>query len=265
MTKSFFPWMGGKSRLAKTIIRQIPDHACYCEVFAGAANILFAKPPSKSEVLNDINGDLITLFRVVKHHRREFLRQLLLITHSRQDFDDFKSQRGQTDIQQSARFYMILKAAFGGKGGDLNPTFGYGTTGKARFSRTALAPVFKCHKRLSGVTIENTDFQDIFKRYDRKHTFFYCDPPYYETAGYAAKFTLDHQKQLADILKSIKGKFLLSINDHPTIRKLYKGCQVKKLTTKYTVARDKTAAAQPRGELLIANYRLNKIESVKPA
>ena len=66
--------MGGKTRLAKTIIRQIPDHVCYVEVFSGAANILFAKPKSESEILNDINSALITLFRVVKYHRREFLR-----------------------------------------------------------------------------------------------------------------------------------------------------------------------------------------------
>lgn len=108
------------------------------------------------------------------------------------------------------------------------------------------------------MTIENLDFAEILKRYDRKHTFFYCDPPYYETAGYAAEFGLNHQKQLAAILKGIKGKFLLSINDHPTIRKLYRGCTIKKLTTKYTISRDKTAAAKQRGELLIANYRLKR-------
>lgn len=256
MSKSFFPWMGGKTRLAKTIIRQIPDHTCYCEVFSGAANILFAKPKSKSEVLNDINAELITLFRVVKYHRREFLRQLLLMTHGRKEFDDYKSQPGLTDCQRAARYYMILKAAFGGKGGTGDCHFGYGTTGRGRFSWTSMAAINACHKRLDGAIIENTDFADCIKRYDRTHTFFYCDPPYYETAGYGTEFGLDQQKQLAGILKGIKGKFLLSINDHSTIRKLYKGCTIKRIETKYTVSRDKSAAAKSRGELLIANYKL---------
>lgn len=132
MSNSFFPWMGGKTKLAKQIVSLIPDHTCYVEVFSGAANILFAKPKSKSEVINDINSDLVGLFRVVKYHRREFLKQLQFLTHSRQEFHDFKSQRGLTDILRAARFYLILKAAFGGTGGDPNPSFGYGTTGKSR-------------------------------------------------------------------------------------------------------------------------------------
>lgn len=255
MTTSFFPWMGGKRKLAKQIVAAIPPHTCYVEVFSGAANILFAKEASRSEVLNDINAELITLFRVVKYHRREFLRNLQFLTHSRQEFDDFKSQRGLTDIQKAARFYLILKSAFGGKGGDRNPSFGYGTTGKARFNRMSLKAIHQCHKRLAGVTIENMDFTEILKRYDRTHTFFYCDPPYYQTAGYASEFTLAHHRQLAAALKAIKGKFLLSINDHPTIRKLYKGMTIRKIETKYTVARDKTIAAKNRNELLIANYK----------
>lgn len=219
------------------------------------ANILFAKPPGRCEVLNDINGDLVTLFRVVKYHRREFLRQLLYLTHSRQEFADAKAQPGLTDIQRAARYYLVLKACFGGKGGTSDQPFGYGTTGKARFNRLSLAALHRCHKRLGGVFIEHLDFADLVPRYDRPHTLFYCDPPYLDTAGYQADFGADRHAQLAAILRGIQGKFLLSINDHPAIRKLYKGCTIRTLSVKYSVSRKKTPDATDRRELLIANYK----------
>jgi DNA adenine methylase len=147
-------------------------------------------------------------------------------------------------------------AAFGGKGGTGDCHFGYGTTGRGRFNRTSLAALNKCHKRLDGVTIENTDWPDLVKRYDRPHTFFYCDPPYLETAGYASEFGLADHAKLAQVLRGIEGKYLLSINDHPAIRNLYKGLTIRPIQTTYTVSRDKSAAAAERGELLIANYKL---------
>ena len=255
---SFFPWMGGKSKLTKRLCQLIPDHICYVELFAGAANLLFAKTPSKTEVINDVNSELINLFRIVRTHRRAFLEELQLICHSRQEFDDFKAQPGLTDLQRAARTFLVMKAAFGGKGGTKHAPFGYGTTGKSRFRRTAFDSVRRCHKRLDGVFIENIDFADCIRRYDRPHTFFYCDPPYLQTHGYKAAFTIDDQIRLADALKNIKGKFLLSINDHPEIRKIYKGYPRLKVKVKYTIARKKTADASNRDELVIANYPLPK-------
>jgi len=254
---SFFPWMGGKSRMIKTLLAAIPPHKCYVEVFAGAANLLFAKPSAGCEVLNDINGDLVGLFRMVKFHRMEFLRELLLITHSRREFSDFKAQPGLTDIQRAARFYMILKSCFGGKGGTACSNFGYGTTGRARFNRIGLSAVRRCHKRLNGVIIENLDFADCIKRYDRPHTFFYCDPPYLDSSGYRNEFDLRQHKVLAGILRSICGKFLLSTGDHPAIRSLYKGLVVVPVCAKYTVCKTDFRRSDNK-ELLIANYPLNK-------
>lgn len=254
---SFFPWMGGKTKMLNRLLAAVPPHSCYVELFAGAANLLFVKEPAGCEVINDVNSDLVGLFRVVKHHRREFLSQLTLITHSRKEFSDFKQQPGMTDIQRAARFYMILKSCFGGKGGTACSNFGYGTTGRARFNRISLAAVNRCHKRLAGVIVEQLDFADCIKRYDRPYTFFYCDPPYIGTAGYQADFSLADHARLAKALSGIKGKFLLSINDCPQANKLYGKFRIKRLTTTYTVCRDKSEDAQKaRSELLISNYPL---------
>ena len=155
---SFFPWMGGKSKTAHRLCRLLPKHRCYVEVFAGAANLLFVKDKSPTEVLNDINSELVNLFRIVRWHPREFFRELAFFTHSRTEFADYRAQPGLTDIQKAARSWFIIRTAFGGKGGTAHPAFGYGTTGKAPFRRAAFAAVRRCHKRLDGVYIENLDF-----------------------------------------------------------------------------------------------------------
>lgn len=255
---SFFPWQGGKSKMVRRLCGLLPDHKCYVEVFAGAANLLFAKQPSKVEVLNDINADLINLFRIVRWHPREFVRELDLFLHSRRDFIDYRSQPGLTDIQRAARSWFITKTCFGGKGGTSHPAFGYDTTGKAHLRRTAFSLVRRCHRRLNGVHIENLDFADCIRRYDRPHAVFYCDPPYLEASDYIANLDLSDHERLAELLQSIKGKFLLSINNHPRIRKLYKGFPMLTVVVKYSVSRDKSSKAHDRIELVIANYPLPK-------
>lgn len=255
---SFFKWQGGKFKAAARLCQILPAHQCYVEVFAGAANLLFVKSQSKTEVLNDINSELINLFRIVRYHPREFINELILVSQSRLEFADFRKQPGLTDVQRAARTWFIMRTSFGGRGGTTSPAFGYATLGKANFRRTAFAAVRRCHKRLDGVYIENLDFADCINRYDRPHTFFYCDPPYLDLGGYIYPFGLKEHHQLASVLRRIKGKFLLSINNHPVIRGLYKGFSVLKVKVKYSVARDKSPKARNRTELVIANYPLPK-------
>ncbi len=255
---SMFPWMGGKFRMAKRLAELLPDHTCYVEAFSGAANLLFVKDSSKSEVINDINSEVVNLFRIARFHPRELVRELDFVLHSRKDYKAYRSQPGITDIQKAARTWFILRASFGGRGGSKSPVFGYGTTGSSGFRRNAFSLLRSCHKRLDRVTVENLDFADCIRRYDRPHTVFYCDPPYFETGGYKIDFTRDDHHRLAELLKNIKGKFLLSINNHPEIRKLYKGLPQLKVKVKYSVARDKSPKARDREELIIANYPLPK-------
>jgi len=85
-------YIGGKSRLSKTIIERIPEHQAYCEVFAGAAWVFFRKAPSKYETLNDLDSDLVTFYRVLQHHLEEFLNQFKWLLASREWFEDWKRQ-----------------------------------------------------------------------------------------------------------------------------------------------------------------------------
>ena len=122
--KKLIPWLGGKHRLARKIIELLPEHTCYCEVFAGGASVFWQKPRSKMEVLNDINRDIINLYRVVQNHLEEFIRQIQWMVKSRDEFNRQLMLPPQTltDIQRAVRFFYIIRNAFSGR--YAKPSFG---------------------------------------------------------------------------------------------------------------------------------------------
>nr|VFK65156.1 MAG: D12 class N6 adenine-specific DNA methyltransferase [Candidatus Kentron sp. TC] len=91
MTAPIFPYPGGKRRLAKKILPLFPKHTCYLEAFVGAGAILLAKEPSKAEVMNDLNGELINFFRMVRHHPKALNDELKWMLPSRMDFEQSKA------------------------------------------------------------------------------------------------------------------------------------------------------------------------------
>ena len=107
MPTPIIPWIGGKRRLADYLIPRFPRHTCYVEVFAGGAALYFLKNPSKVEVINDVNGELVNLYRVVKTHLEEFVRQFKWALSSREVFKWLQTTRPETltDIQRAARFF----------------------------------------------------------------------------------------------------------------------------------------------------------------
>lgn len=257
--RSFLSWIGGKSRLSSTIIPLIPAHRCYCEVFAGAGWLLFKKDRSEAELLNDINGDLVTLYRVIQHHLDEFIRHFRWMLVSRDEFDRFESvdPATLTDIQRAARFYYLVKTCHGSR--IASPTFGTATTRPPRLNLLRIEEeLSEAHLRLAQVTIENLPYGQFIARYDRPHTVFYIDPPYYGCEDYYGDglFSKDDYKLLSNQLSTISGNFIMSINDTPEIRLLFRQFNFLEVPTKYSIGahgRQKTVT-----ELLIANYELRR-------
>jgi len=248
-------YVGGKSRLSKQIIERFPEHTCYCEVFAGAAWVLFKKEPSKVEVLNDRDEELVNLYRIIQHHFEEFVRQFKYMVISRKIFEILKRQDPftLTDIHRAVKYFYMLKTSFSAR--IIKPGFGYGTTRPANLNLLNLEEtILEMHWRLARVTVENLDWKDCLKRYDRIHTLFYLDPPYYGTKDYRYNFKDEDFAALAAILGQIKGKFLLSLGDHPLMRKLFKSFKIEPLTVKYSTARKEEARGNIRQELLVSNF-----------
>lgn len=234
---SFLAYLGGKSLLSDQIIKRIPKHKCYCEVFAGAAWVLFRKKESNVEIINDINSDLVTLYRVIKFHLDEFIRYFRWILVAREEFERFKKERPETltDVQRAVRFYYLLKSGFASK--IPNPAFGLSPTQSPRLNLLRIEEELSAiHLRLSRVYVENLSYESMIERVDRPNTFFYLDPPYYgyEDAYGKDLFGKDDFRALSDILKGIQGKFLLSINDVPKIRQLFDDFYVMQVQTAYT-------------------------------
>lgn len=193
------PWIGGKRRLAKHILPMFPAHECYVEPFAGGAALFFMKVQSDVEVLNDINGELVNLYRVVKHHLEEFIRQFKWSLVSRQIYRWLQDtpEETLTDIQRAARFYYLQKMAFGGK--VAKQTFGTATTTPPRLNLLRIEEELSvAHLRLSRTYIEHLSWDDCIRRYDRPHTLFYLDPPYWGTEGYGVDFGLEQYTLMAE-------------------------------------------------------------------
>ncbi|MFZ6775788.1 DNA adenine methylase [Undibacterium sp. Ji83W] len=255
MTNPIIPWLGGKRRLADKLIPLFPKHECYVEVFCGGAALYFLRPvPAPTEVINDINGELVNLYRVVQHHMEEFVRQFKWAISSRQIFKWQKAAIPETltDIQRAARFYYLQQHAFGGKVTGQN--FGTATTGSPINLCRIEEALSAAHLRLAGTYVENLSWLDCMKRYDRAHTFFYCDPPYWETEGYGVEFGYENYVQMAEFMKTCKGKVMVSINDHPDIREAFNGLHMMGLDIKYSVS---NTHGQPETskELVIMNWQ----------
>jgi DNA adenine methylase len=249
------PWMGGKRRLADRLIPLFPPHECYVEVFAGGAALFFMRPqPAPAEVLNDINGELVNLYRVVQNHLEELVRQFKWALSSRQIFEWHKVTRPETltDIQRAARFFYLQHHAFGGKVS--GQTFGTATTGPAINLLRIEENLSAAWQRLSGTYIENLSWLDCAERYDRPHTFHYMDPPYWKTAGYGVYFPFEQYERMADFMRRCKGRVMVSINDHPDIRQAFAGLHLESLEIQYTTANQRTAKAKSSQELVIMNW-----------
>lgn len=247
------PWIGGKRRLAKHILPLFPAHTCYVEPFSGAAALYFLKTPSKTEVINDINGELVNLYRVVKHHLEEFVRQFKWALVSRQIYKWLQDtpEETLTDIQRAARFYYLQKQAFGGKVAE--HTFGTSTTSAPRFNLLRIEEELSmAHLRLSRTLIEHLDWQKCIERYDRPHTLFYCDPPYWGTEGYGVEFGLENYDHMAELARSIKGKMIVSVNDIPEMRQAFDGLNIQTVNISYNLK--VTGKASLRKELVICNF-----------
>lgn len=253
MHQPVIPWIGGKRRLAKQILPMFPAHTCYVEPFAGGAALFFLKPTSSVEVINDCNSDLVTLYRVLQHHLDEFVRQFRWALVSRQIYQWLKITPTETltDIQRAARFYYLQKMAFGGK--VANQSFGIAATDPPRLNLLRIEEdLSQAHLRLARCYIEHLDWQECIYKYDRPATLFYLDPPYWKTEGYGVPFGIEQYDRMAQILRSIKGKAILSINDHPDMRKAFKGLPTKTTSIKYTVGGN--GRGQNRQELIIKNW-----------
>ena len=253
------PYVGGKSRLFKRIcplFLQIP-HETYAEPFVGMGGIFLRRDYiPKGEVINDYNGDLINLFRIIQNHLAPFCDMMRYQLSSRREFQRILRQDPTTltDMQRAATYLYRLRTCFGGK--VTSNVFGVAPGRTSRFDPTKVNEmVIDLHDRLHDVTIENLPYQNFIPRYDRPATLFYLDPPYHGSEDYYGKemFSEYDFNELAKILKQIKGAFIMSINDTSFIRGVFKSFYMHNIKTTYSLSASKNTDAN---ELIITNKKI---------
>jgi DNA adenine methylase len=227
--KSFIGWIGGKSHLKKFIIPLIPnDCDRYIEVCGGAGWVLFGKEKIKGqmEVFNDIDCDLINLYKQIKNNCDALQKEIDWL-QSRKLFNTYRYEIENgvelSDLQRAARYLYLIKCSFGSNRNS------FATAPKSIYNIIDELPAYK--ERLRNVIIENRDFENLIKTYDRPSALFYVDPPYVNSEKYYNKkyshFTMNDHKRLNSILKAIKGRFILSYNDCDFVRNAYKDFNIQ--------------------------------------
>ena len=259
-------WPGGKKNLVTRLIDRIPTHRLYVEVFCGSAKLLFAKPKSEYEVINDLNSDLVNFFKVVKYRPSSLAE---IVTRSLVSRLMFKEMRYATlremddELYRAYRFLYLLWFSYGTKGqhfASWKPWNGRVVRKNLTLVRQALV---ETADRLHNTLIEQLDFERVIERYDSPLTFFYCDPPYYNFRDNALYRPMppERYERLFELIGAAKGKFLVSLDRCPEVIELCRTHQMftESVRTVYSLGH----SAKQVTELLIGNYRFSP--TAKPA
>jgi DNA adenine methylase len=224
---------GSKTMLLKDLLPLVPVHECYVEVFGGSLALFLAKAKAKVEVINDIDGDLVNLYRIVKHHPNALEQELSGELNSRETFQHFVKQPGLTDIQRAARYLFLNRLSFSGGRGPA----GYGVTkctgsysgGLTRWT-SVTQNVRLLHERFDGVAIEQLPWQRLLKNYDRRGGLMFLDPPYVDgdPKGYVP-FTMAEMEELAARVKQLQSAWIVTVGDTPAMRELWAFGQQKRV------------------------------------
>jgi DNA adenine methylase len=245
-------YIGGKNRLATKIIPLFPEHTTYVEPFAGGAQVFFHKKPSRVEILNDLDGEIVNFFRVCQWHHEELLRSLRFYLVSRKLFEILLATdpANLTDVQRASRFFYLQKNCFGGL--IVKQDYHYCLVRPPNYNPERLPEIInKVHERLQAVQIECLPYEQILAKYDRPETLFYLDPPYWGRKLYKFNFSEKDFTDLNQRLKKIRGKFILSLNDVPEVRHLFSGFTIKSTKIAYTA---QMHVGRRYGELFIMNF-----------
>lgn len=245
--KTVFPHPGSKRRLLPKILPLLPEHRVYVEPFAGALAVFLGKERSPLEVINDADGDLVSLYRYAKWHPEALVAELNKHLNSRSEFEALKRNPGFTDLQRAARYFILKVCSFGGQSGH----YGRNPGGFKGYREDYHAPLLReLSERLRGVQIECGDWEKVVAFYDSPEALHYFDPPYVACAETSyAPFTEADMARIRARLGTLEGKWILSCDDSPACRRVFAGLPARRLAIKYTLAA--AGAAKESYELLV--------------
>lgn len=254
-------YYGGKQQLAKLIVSLIPKHNLYCEPFFGGGAIFFAKEPSEIEVINDTNGDLVNFYQQVKNDHKSLEKEIKATLYSREHHQAAKLVLGFpqlfNDTKRAWAIWVIANQSYASK---LDSPWGYdrksNTSAKRlHVKRSSFTDAYA--KRLEKTEIECRDALEVIQSRDSKDSFFYCDPPYFNSyMGHYKNYTKEDFEKLLQLVAAIKGKFLLSAYPSDLLTKYIKKYKwhSMKMDRALSIGSSPVVKKKRKTEMLIANY-----------
>jgi DNA adenine methylase len=268
-----FPYYGAKGRLAGRIVDLIPRHRVYVEPFAGSAAVLFAKPAAPVEVVNDLDRNVTTFFRVLRDTPDELIRALRYTPYARDEFAAADlSEEGITDLERARRFFVRTTqghnaAGSGGRAGWSNGIRSNHTD--ATGTRNLVERLDQVAERLRTVVVDNRDAAEVIAAHDAEDAVFYLDPPYLSgtrTCGrdYAHEADGDDfHRSLAECLHRVRGHVLLSGYPSPLYAELYEGWDRLEIAVHRAATNARGRTDVPRGlEVIWSNRPLMRQASL---
>ena len=237
--------LGGKSRLKKVLINYFPDNyesMTYIEPFFGGGSLFFYKEPSKKEVINDLDKNIFILMKGFKKYDGNEITKSINGNYDKDKFIILKNYKPKTEYNKFIQLLLLIKLSFFAE---------MRTFGNKFYINTNYGN--KYNERLKNTIILNKDYKEVIKKYDSPNSFFYLDPPYSMSEDY--KYYNNQYiniNELYDILKNIKGKFLISYDDNKEIKELFKDFKIIKVSTSY--AQTQYIEIRKKTEILIKNY-----------
>jgi DNA adenine methylase len=281
-TMAPFRWPGGKGKLVKWLIQYVPEGHIYVEPFAGAASVFWHLPnPFPVEVLNDLDGDIVNLYRVLQDKAKfeELAHRLIFTPYARAEFAralQIAKEPKASDIDRAWAFFVKQNQGFSGKVNNVGNwgrviyNTSNGMAGNISNWRSRLKLLNFWHDRLSRVQIDCTDGIECIKYWDTPDTVFYIDPPYVPDTRkdrrlYRNEPDLSYHERLVETILAAKGKVMLSCYEHPVYAPLVRAgwCKLTRETVAHMAGKTRGSKLQglgsatahvPRTETLYLNF-----------
>ncbi|MFN8485157.1 MAG: DNA adenine methylase [Anaerolineae bacterium] len=259
-----FGWYGGKFSHLDWLLPLLPRTTHYCEPFGGSAAVLINRDPSPIETYNDIDGEVVNFFRVLREQKEALIEAIGLTPFSREEFELAIEEptRALSDLERARRFYVrarqvrtgLAQTASSGRWAHCRLTSRAGMAGAVSRWLGAVEDLPEIAQRLLRVQIEHGSANDVIQRYDSEETLFYCDPPYpHDSRGdskaYRYEMTDNQHRDLAEVLRGVKGRVALSTYHCALIDELYADWQFIEAPSKVV-----HSVKQQRTEVLVVNY-----------
>lgn len=259
-----FGWYGGKFNHLSWLLPLLPEATHYCEPFGGSAAVLLNRKPSPVETYNDVDGEVVNFFRVLRNNQEELIKAIGLTPFSREELRIAAEQSTDnlSNLERARRFFVrarqvrtgLAQTASAGRWAHCKLTTRAGMAGAVSRWLGSVEGLSEIVQRLLRVQIENAQAIEVIQRYDSEETLFYCDPPYPhgsrgDAKAYRYEMTdYDHQK-LSKVLHQVKGKVALSGYHCELLDTLYKDWNCIESQPKQCLS-----VKQPRTEVLWTNY-----------